>query len=78
MQKQQPPPSYQDDPYDQPPQAPSSYKFDEDMADPFGSKKPTVMNTPPKREPTLGGAPLQQPKSNFVDELASNHTGVVE
>ena len=47
----------------------AAYKFDEDMADPFGSKKPTVMNTPPKRDPMGGG--LQQPRANFHDEFAA-------
>ena len=51
------------------PSGPSGYNFDDNMQDPFGSKKPTVMNTPPKSNP-LGGGGIQQPRPNFHDELA--------
>lgn len=46
------------------------------MADPFGSKKPTVMNTPPKRDPLGGVTP--QPQANFHDELANPSAVVSE
>jgi hypothetical protein len=38
---------------------PANYNFNEEMADPFGSKKAAVMNTPP------GGVPA---KANFQNE----------
>jgi hypothetical protein len=44
------------------PSNPTSYNFDEEMPNPFGSKKAAVMNTPPKNNPkaSMGGRQAQQ------------------
>ena len=47
---------FDDQPAQAMPSGPSGYSFDENMADPFGSKKPAVMNSPAKRDPMeMGG-----------------------
>lgn len=58
-------------------QQPSSYNFNENMQDPFGSKKPTVMNTPPKSDP-FASMPQPTGKANFHDELADQSRAQVE
>ena len=55
----------------------SSYNFNENMQDPFGSKKPTVMNTPPKSDP-FASMPQPTGKANFHDELADQSRAQVE
>ena len=64
---------YDEPPMDEPHGAVGSYdNFDENMADPFGSKK-AVQNTPPggggMKQASIGGG---QAAANFHNELSDN------
>ena len=62
----------QHDPYEEQPPTKGAYDFNEDMADPFGSKKAAVMNTPPKSNPMAGGGMGGGGgAANFHDEFAN-------